>query len=205
MTLLHNCHPNSLDKCGAGFLFHLMSRVFHPTVHAICILGLVTLIFLPTLAAASMPSGQTHAEILFRRGCLAEAKQELEKQLAADNRNAAAHCMLGKIAVRQHDYDAAIYHMEYAVAMDADNSEYQNWLGNSYAWAAATAPLRQKPALGRKCRDAYLRALELDDANLAARLGMMNFYRHVPLMLGGGMSRAAPQRTAPPPRKGGGR
>jgi tetratricopeptide (TPR) repeat protein len=97
----------------------------------------------------------------------------------------------GKRAVQGKEYVLAVEQMERAVALAPRVSDYHHWLGNSYAWAAAIAPMCDKSALGRKCLAAYQRALALDPDNLAARFSLMNFYRHVPRLLGGGPRRAA--------------
>lgn len=96
----------------------------------------------------------------------------------------------GKQAVRRGDYAAAMAVLDLAVARSPLESDYHLWLGNACAWAAAAAPLCDKPPLGRKCLAAYRRAIELDPNNLRARFSLMNFYRHVPRLLGGGMARA---------------
>lgn len=99
-------------------------------------------------------------------------------------------CRLGKDAVQRGEYAAAVELLERSVALAPRESDYAHWLGNSYAWAAATAPLSDKPGLGRKCLAAYQRAIELDPENLPARFSLMNFYRRVPRLLGGGLARA---------------
>lgn len=99
-------------------------------------------------------------------------------------------CRLGQAAVQRGEYAAAAGLLEQAVVLAPRESGYAHWLGNSYAWAAATAPMCDKPALGRKCLAAYLRAVELDPNNLPARFSLMNFYRRVPRVFGGGLARA---------------
>jgi tetratricopeptide (TPR) repeat protein len=99
----------------------------------------------------------------------------------------------GRQAVLRGDYSGATALLERAIAQSPRESDYQHWLGNSYAWLAAGAPLSDKPALGRKCLAAYQRAIELDPDNLPARFSLMNFYRRVPRLLGGGLARAEGQ------------
>ena len=99
----------------------------------------------------------------------------------------------GKSAVLRGDYVAATAWLERAIALAPRESDYHHWLGNNFAWLAATAPLVDKPALGRKCLAEYERALALDPANLPARFSLMNFYRRVPRWLGGGPERAGEQ------------
>lgn len=96
----------------------------------------------------------------------------------------------GKLAVRGGEYAKATELLERAVALAPRESDYVHWLGNGYAWAAATAPLSDKPALGRKCLAAYQQAIALDPHNLPARFSLMNFYRRVPRLFGGGLARA---------------
>lgn len=103
---------------------------------------------------------------------------------------AATLLQTGRQAVQAGDYAGAIQTFEAAVVRAPRNSDAHHWLGNAYAWAAAGADLGDKPALGRKCLAAYRRALELDPNNLPARFSLMNFYRHVPRLLGGGLGRA---------------
>jgi tetratricopeptide (TPR) repeat protein len=103
---------------------------------------------------------------------------------------AEGHYRSGKRAVQHRDYAGAVEQLERAVALAPRESDYHHWLGNSYAWAATAAPLCDKSALGRKCLAAYQRALELAPDNLSARFSLMNFYRHVPRLLGGGPARA---------------
>lgn len=110
--------------------------------------------------------------------------------LSAQPDSAATLLLQGKVAIRRGDYATAMDALERGVALAPQESDYHHWLGNACAWAASVATLADKPALGKKCLAAYRRALELDPGNLPARLSLMNFYRHVPRLLGGGMSRA---------------
>ncbi|MFI5358023.1 MAG: tetratricopeptide repeat protein [Opitutales bacterium] len=142
-------------------------------------------------AAAKPP--RADAETLYRAGNLEQAETAFRQLLVAEPDNPADLYYLGKIAVRRGDYAGAIARLERAGALAPRESDYQLWLGNAYAWAAATAPLRAKPALGRKCLAAYQQALALDQDNVSARLGLMNFYRHVPVLMGGGLDRAYAQ------------
>jgi tetratricopeptide (TPR) repeat protein len=113
------------------------------------------------------------------------------RQLAEQSPASGAACYhLGKLAVLREDYVLAAQWLEKAATLAPQESDYHLWLGNCYAWAASTAPLRDKPALGRQCLAAYRRAIALDPDNVAARMGLLHFYRHVPRLLGGGLDRA---------------
>ncbi|MEI7552155.1 MAG: tetratricopeptide repeat protein [Verrucomicrobiota bacterium] len=139
---------------------------------------------------ASAASGLSEAEALCRSRRFAEAEAVYHQLDAGGAPRAAVAYGLGKIAIFRGDYVAAVRLLERAVAMAPDHSDYFLWLGNSYAWAASTAPLGGKMELGRKCLAAYRRALELNPDNVPAHLSLMNFYRHVPAVLGGGMQKA---------------
>ncbi len=99
----------------------------------------------------------------------------------------------GKLSVQRKEYTMAMKQLERAAALAPRDPDYQHWLGNSYAWAAAVAPLCDKTALGRKCLAAYQRTLALDPDHVGVRLSLVNFYRHVPSLLGGGVGRAREQ------------
>ncbi len=97
---------------------------------------------------------------------------------------------LGIQALRRSDFMEAIDLFKKSAELAPRDSDPYHWLGNGYAWAAATAPLHDKADLGRRCLQAYRVSLDLDPDNLRARFGLMNFYRHVPRLLGGGLGRA---------------
>lgn len=140
----------------------------------------------PVVGANEIEEGKK----LYEARRFAEAEAAFQARLGREPDNPAVLFHLGKIAIRRGDYAVATARLELAVALAPGESEYQHWLGNSLAWAAAAAPLRDKASLGRRCLAAYRRALELDPDNLRARFSLMNFHRHVPGLLGGGLGRA---------------
>lgn len=97
---------------------------------------------------------------------------------------------LGRAALRQREFAVAVTHFEQAVADRPETTGYHVWLGNACAWMAATVPTPAKPRWGRRSLASYRRALELDPDNVDAHFSLMNFYRHVPAFLGGGLARA---------------
>ena len=142
------------------------------------------------IAPAAADPALATAQALYQARRLDEA-QTAFRQLAAEHpRNAELIYFLGKIAIRQSDYTTATELLEQAVALDPKQSDHYLWLGNAYAWTAATVPFTHKAAPGRSCLAAYRKALELNPGNLAAHFSLMNFYRHVPAFLGGGIKLA---------------
>jgi len=136
------------------------------------------------------------AKFLYQAGQYDQAEVRFQRLSAGSPMAAEPLYYLGKIAVHRGDYAAAIGLLERAVALEPARSDHHLWLGNSYAWAAAAASLGDRPALGRKCLAAYRKALELDPGNIPAHFSLMNFYRHVPALLGGGRDRAEAEAEA---------
>jgi tetratricopeptide (TPR) repeat protein len=97
---------------------------------------------------------------------------------------------LGRAALRQGDFTAAVAHLECAVAERPREADVHVWLGNAYAWMAARVPTPEKPRWGRLCLAAYRRALALDPDHVDAHFSLMNYYRHVPAFFGGGLAKA---------------
>lgn len=96
----------------------------------------------------------------------------------------------GRTALRQREFATAVKHFEQAVADGPDDADNHAWLGNACAWMAATVPTAEKPRWGRRALASYRRALTLDPEHVDAHFSLMNFYRHVPVLLGGGMTKA---------------
>lgn len=68
------------------------------------------------------------------------------------------------------------------------------WLGNAHAWSASVAAgFKDRLGHGRQALALYRRAVELDPESVPARFALMNFYRHVPALVGGGLHRAYEQ------------
>ncbi len=147
-------------------------------------------LFMGLVPSHAAETAVTKAQRLYASGRYAEANLVLVDHDCSPAAPAADLYLLGKIKVHCGDYAAAIKLLSRAVALAPAESDYQLWLGNSYAWAASTADLKQRAQWGRKSLRAYQAAIQLQPGNLSARLSLLNFYRHVPRLLGGGMARA---------------
>ncbi len=145
--------------------------------------------------AAEDPAVVT-AKDQYQAGRYHDAEVAFKTLVAASPTDVEALYYLGKVTVHLGDYPAAIRLLEHATALAPNRSDCFLWLGNAYAWAAAAAPMSDKPALGRSCLAAYRKALELDPANLRAHFSLMNFYRHVPALFGGGLDKAHAEADA---------
>jgi tetratricopeptide (TPR) repeat protein len=138
------------------------------------------------LAAADFDN----AVALFQAKRFPDARAAFEKLAATEPQNAAAHYYLGRIALDRDDSDNAVDEMEKATAGDPKNSDCYFWLGSAYGLYA-----KQHTSIGkaRKCRDAFLKAVELNPDNLDARAALVTFYRMSPWFVGGSMDKAHAQ------------
>jgi tetratricopeptide (TPR) repeat protein len=87
---------------------------------------------------------------------------------------------------------------ERAAELDPRNADYQVQLFEVYGSQAEKASLLRQASLGRKCKKALDRALELDPDNLDGLFGAMLFYYQAPGLFGGDKekARAIPGRMA---------
>jgi tetratricopeptide (TPR) repeat protein len=130
------------------------------------------------------------AVALFQAKHYPDARAAFEKLTASEPKNAAAHYYLGRIALVRDDADDAITELECAAAGDPKNSEYYFWLGSAYGLYA-----RQNDSIRKahQCRDALLKAIELNPDNIEARAELVTFYRMTPWIAGGSMDKAHAQ------------
>jgi tetratricopeptide (TPR) repeat protein len=131
-----------------------------------------------------------HAVALFQAKHFPDARAAFEKLAASEPSNATIHYYLGRLALERDDSDHAIDEMEKATAGDPKNSDYALWLGSAYGVYA-----RQHSSISKacKCRDAFLKAVELNPDNIEARAALATFYRMSPWFIGGSMDKAHAQ------------
>ena len=141
-------------------------------------------------AGRSVASDFDQAVALFQAKHFPDARAAFEKLAASEPSNAAVHYYLGRIAFDRDDADNAIDELEQATAGDPKNSDYYLWLGSAYGVYA-----RQHNSISKacKCRDAFLRAVELNPDNIEARAALATFYRMSPWFIGGSMDKAHAQ------------
>jgi tetratricopeptide (TPR) repeat protein len=130
------------------------------------------------------------AVALFQAKRFPDARAAFDKLAAREPQNAAVHYYLGRIALDRDDSDNAVDEMEQATAGDPKKSDYYFWLGGAYGLYA-----RQHASISKacKCREAFLRAVELNPDNLDARAALVTFYRMSPWFVGGNMKKAHAQ------------
>ncbi|MBI2511707.1 MAG: tetratricopeptide repeat protein [Opitutae bacterium] len=150
----------------------------------------LALCFAASLSAAAR-TDLAGASALYTQGRYADASAAFEQIARTEPESAVVLFHLGKLAVHGHDYAAAIERLTRAAALAPNDAAITLWLGNAHAWSASVSEgLTARVSHGRKALALYRRAVALDPENVPARFALMNFYRHVPAMLGGGLDRA---------------
>lgn len=104
--------------------------------------------------------------------------------------SANASFLLGRAHFQMGDFDAAAKALEAAVAANASNSRFHNWLGRAYGMQAENANPFSAMGLARKARGEFEKAVSLDGSNLEAKSDLFSFYLAAPGFLGGGMDKA---------------
>lgn len=144
--------------------------------------------------AAAEPVTLSQARALYDGGRYSEAAVAFTALARTDPDNSALLFHLGKLAIHRRDYPAAVDFLSRAAEKSPGDASIALWLGNAHAWSASVAAsLKDRVGHGRRALAFYRRAVELDPESVPARFALMNFYRHVPALLGGGLPRAYEQ------------
>ena len=93
----------------------------------------------------------------------AKAIQVLQAAGANDPQNGEVQLLLTKCYLELLEYDPAIKSAEKAVAIDAQNSVYHEWLGRAYGEKADHASLFSAISLAKKTRKEFDTAIQLAD------------------------------------------
>lgn len=136
------------------------------------------------------------ARALFAEDRLGQAQSAFEQLARGAPADAEINFHLGELALRRNEVDAALPFLQRAVAAAPNVARYHHRLGDAYGRAAQKASPFSAIGLARKCRLAFLRAVELDPSNLEARYSLFAFYRGAPALIGGGFDKAAAEVAA---------
>jgi tetratricopeptide (TPR) repeat protein len=140
--------------------------------------------------ATSLAAGIAH----FDAQRLDQAKATLEP--LAKSGDPEAMFYLGRIAIEQADGDAAVTWIEQAIKKSDRSSLYHQWLGTAYTAKGANADPFTAMSIASSARREMERAVELDSANIEARVNLTQFYLQAPAMMGGGVDKAREQVAA---------
>src|SRR5437660_10076079 len=122
-----------------------------------------------------------------------KAVQALQAAAAKDPQNADVQLLLAKSYSELQQHDAAIKSAEKAVAIEAQNSIYHEWLGRAYGEKADHAGWFSAISLAKKTRREFETAVQLDAKNFSARQALIEFDCSAPGLVGGGEDKALPQ------------
>lgn len=112
----------------------------------------------------------------------------LENPLSAE-----AFYWLGRCYYEIRDFDNAIAHAEKSVALQPQNSVYQDFLGRAYGGKAD----REKSFFtARKVKKQFEQAVRLDPSNIPARRDLQEFCMEAPWIVGGNSEQARAQVDA---------
>ena len=99
----------------------------------------------------------------------------------------------GRVAMQRSDYEAAVEHLERAVAQTPNNAEAHYLLGEAYGSLAQRANIFKQASLASKTHREFARAVELDPNHLDARMGLVQFFVMAPGFMGGDHHKAIEQ------------
>ena len=123
----------------------------------------------------------------------AKAIQTLQAAAANDPQNGDVQLLLAKSYLELQQHDPAIKSAERAVAIDAQNSIYHEWLGRAYGEKAGHATWFSAISLAKKTRKEFETAVQLETRNYSARQALIEFDCSAPGIVGGGEDKALPQ------------
>jgi tetratricopeptide (TPR) repeat protein len=127
---------------------------------------------------------------LFEDGKYDEARAYYSDLLQTDSTDVDATVYMGRIALRQDDYDSAIEWIEKALALAPDSSKVHYWAATAYV-----VKVQRENAfpLVDKVKTHINTAVELDSANVDARMFLAGFLLNAPPMVGGSVDKAKEQ------------
>ena len=121
------------------------------------------------------------------------AIEALQAAAAKDQKNGDVQLLLAKSYLELQEHDPAIKSAERAVAIDAQNSVYHEWLGRAYGEKADHASWFSAISFAKKTRKEFETAVQLDGKNFSARQALIEFDCSAPGLVGGGEDKAIPQ------------
>lgn len=119
-----------------------------------------------------------------------DAAHALEWLGQADQQRAETHNLNCRVQYVLEHWDQAASECERAVQMDGGNSSYHMWLGRALGEKADRASFVSAYSLGKRVREEFERAAQLDPRNAEALADLGEFYYSAPGVVGGGMDKA---------------
>lgn len=150
---------------------------------------LLLLLFLstPCLAeTADAPVGALNDAVRqFHAQELEAAAASLLNTLETQPENAEAAFYLGRVYLAQGRAQASVEALERSTRLAPDRSVYHFWLGEALVARIGEVAVLFKLGVANRMRVAYETAVELDSANLAARVAVARYHAEAPMIAGG--------------------
>lgn len=148
------------------------------------------------LAGVTTVAAETAEKLLAQRR-LPEAQRAFEQRIRLHPDDAEAHHQLGRLVLARNDYAAAIPALERAVELKPDRAGYHFHYGAAcLQYADHLGKNFRALSLGRRGRNAMLRAVELAPDNVEFRQGLIEFYLRAPSIVGGSINKARHEAEA---------
>lgn len=144
-------------------------------------------------AAADLSALLESAQHQFGTGNYLAAIATLRSVISLNPLSAEAFYWLGRCFYEISDFDNAIAHAEKSVALQPENSVYQDWLGRAYG---AKADRERSFFIARKVKKQFEQAVRLDPTNITARRDLQEFCMQAPWIVGGNSEEARAQVDA---------
>ena len=135
------------------------------------------------------------ASSLVGSGRFSEAKSLLESEVAIEPRNAEGFFLLGQAQLGLRDPQSAMNSFERAIEILPEASTHHLWLARAAAAASVDAGLLSRGLLARTTRRELQNAIDLNPADVEARLDLIRFFSVAPAIVGGGRDRAYAEAT----------
>ncbi len=127
---------------------------------------------------------------LIEDGQFAKANEQLLLMYKEDKKNSEVLYLLGYIAFKTDDYDQAIAYLNKSLALNDRDYRTHQVLGQALGLKAESAGGLKSAMLLPKIRNAFQKALELNEQSLDALEGLFMFYLFAPGLAGGDMKKA---------------
>jgi tetratricopeptide (TPR) repeat protein len=103
--------------------------------------------------------------------------------------------LLSRAYYAMENWDEAVKCGERAVALAPNNASYHLWLAREYGRKAEYSKAFSAATYAKKAKNEFERAVQLDPANVPARLDLAQYYTEAPGFMGGGVDKARDQAT----------
>jgi tetratricopeptide (TPR) repeat protein len=150
-------------------------------------------------AIAEIGGLPANIERLYNSGHYQEAAEALTAAAEAKPKEPALPYWLGRCFYEMRDFARSVSSFEHAVALDAERSEFHDWLGRAWgrkAEESGTLAAFSALSMARKASHEFATAVRLDAGNLEAQRDLIRYLLNAPGIAGGSEERAQEQINA---------